>query len=43
MGLDFSVWRLFGISIMAILGMLVWIMVSHGLWESTKEAKHKKL
>ena len=30
MGLDFSVWRLFGISIMAILGMLVWIMVSHG-------------
>lgn len=43
MGLDFSVWRLFGISIMAILGMLVWIMVSHGLWESTKEAKHKRI
>ena len=43
MGLDFSVWRLFGISIMAILGMLVWIMVSHGLWESTKKAKHKRI
>ena len=43
MGLDFSVWRLFGISIMAILGMLVWIMVSHSLWESTKEAKHKRI
>lgn len=43
MGLDFSVWRLFGISVMAILGMLVWIMVSHGLWESTKKAKHKRI
>lgn len=43
MGLDVSVWRLFGISIMAILGMLVWIMVSHGLWESTKKAKHKRI
>ena len=41
MGLDFSVWRLFGISIMAILGMLVWIMVSHGLWESTKKLSIK--
>ena len=43
MGLNFSPWRLFGISIMAILGMLVWIMVSHGLWESTKKAKHKRI
>ena len=43
MGLDFSVWRLFSISIMAILGMLIWIMVSHGLWESTKKGEQKRI
>ncbi|MEJ7494081.1 5,10-methylene-tetrahydrofolate dehydrogenase [Staphylococcus pasteuri] len=40
---NFSMWRLFGISIIAILGMLLWIMVSHDLWESSKHSKNKRI
>lgn len=40
---NFSMWRLFGISIIAILGMLLWIMMSHDLWESTKQSSNKRI
>ena len=36
-------WRLFGISIIAIIGMLIWIMMSHDLWESVKSSKNKRI
>ena len=40
---NFSMWRLFGISIIAIIGMLIWIMMSHDLWESVKSSKNKRI
>ena len=40
---NFSMWRLFGISIIAILGMLLWVMMSHDLWESTKQSSNKRI
>lgn len=43
MSMEFSMWRLFGISIIAILGMLLWIMMSHDLWESTKQSQNKRI
>ncbi|MEJ7286369.1 5,10-methylene-tetrahydrofolate dehydrogenase, partial [Staphylococcus epidermidis] len=30
-------------SIIAILGMLLWIMMSHDLWESTKQSSNKRI
>ena len=43
MSLEFSMWRLFGISIIAVLGMLLWIMMSHDLWESVKQSRNKRI
>ena len=41
MAYNFSMWRLFGISIIAIIGMLIWIMMSHDLWEPVNKSNHK--
>ena len=43
MSMEFSMWRLFGISIIAVLGMLLWIMMSHDLWESVKQSRNKRI
>ena len=43
MSLEFSMWRLFGISIISLLGMLLWIMMSHDLWESVKQSRNKRI
>ncbi|MBA9941182.1 5,10-methylene-tetrahydrofolate dehydrogenase [Ralstonia insidiosa] len=40
---DSSMWRLFGISIIAIIGMLIWIMMSHDLWEPVNKSNHKRI
>ena len=41
--LKFSMWRLLGISVIAIIGMLIWIMMSHDLWESVKNSNHQRI
>ena len=43
MAYNFSMWRLFGISIIAIIGMLIWIMMSHDLWEPVNKSNHKHI
>ena len=43
MAYNFSMWRLFGISIIAIIGMLIWIMMSHDLWEPVNKSNHKRI
>ena len=43
MSLEFSMWRLFGISIIAALGMLLWIMMSHDLWNLSNKVVIKEL
>ncbi|MCI2774256.1 5,10-methylene-tetrahydrofolate dehydrogenase [Staphylococcus petrasii] len=43
MSMEFSMWRLFGISVIAVLGMLIWIMLSHDLWEPVKQSKNKRI
>jgi len=43
MALKFSMWRLLGISVIAIIGMLIWIMMSHDLWESVKNSNHQRI
>lgn len=43
MSMEFSMWRLFGISVIAVIGMLIWVMLSHELWESTKKSNNKRL
>lgn len=40
---NFSMWRLLGISILAIIGMLIWIMMSHDLWESQSKSNDKRI
>ena len=43
MAYNFPMWRLFGISIIAIIGMLIWIMMSHDLWEPVNKSNHKRI
>ncbi|WP_404476326.1 5,10-methylene-tetrahydrofolate dehydrogenase [Staphylococcus pseudoxylosus] len=39
----YSVWRMLLIMLVAILGMMVWIIVAHNLWESSKESNNKQI
>lgn len=39
----FPTWRLVAISILSILGMLFWIIVSHDLWENVKEGESRRM
>lgn len=39
----FPNWRLGGITLMAVIGMVVWIIVSHNLWERNAPEKHKRI
>lgn len=39
----FPNWRLIAITLMAVFGMVLWIIVSHNLWETTKEKKNKPI
>lgn len=39
----YSAWRMLLIMLVAILGMMVWIIVAHNLWESSKESNNKQI
>lgn len=39
----FPTWRLAAISVLSILGMLLWIIVSHDLWENFKEGQSRRM
>lgn len=39
----YSAWRMLFIMLVAILGMMVWIIVAHNLWESSKESNNKQI
>lgn len=39
----FPTWRLLAISILSIFGMLLWIIISHDLWEKFKEGESRKI
>ncbi|MEB6036853.1 5,10-methylene-tetrahydrofolate dehydrogenase [Staphylococcus pseudoxylosus] len=39
----YSVWRMLLIMLVAILGMMLWIIVAHNLWESSKESNNKQI
>lgn len=39
----FPTWRLIAISLFSIIGMLIWIVVSHDLWEKNHDNRNKKL
>ena len=39
----FPTWRLAAISVLAIFGMLLWIIISHDLWESYKESGSRRI
>lgn len=39
----FPTWRLLAVSILAILGMLLWIIISHDLWEKFKEGESRRI
>nr|WP_232796213.1 5,10-methylene-tetrahydrofolate dehydrogenase [Staphylococcus canis] len=43
MSLLFSPWRLASITIMAIFGMLIWVMTAHQLWEPVRNRKHSRI
>src|SRR5699024_12756567 len=36
-------WRLLLMMLAAIFGMMVWMIVAHGLWESKKESNNKRI
>ncbi len=38
----FSIWRMIAVSIFALTSMLVWIIISHGLWERLEEGEDKR-
>ncbi|EHJ08119.1 hypothetical protein SS7213T_05762 [Staphylococcus simiae CCM 7213 = CCUG 51256] len=40
---EFSMIRLFSISIIAIIGMLLWIVMAHQLWEPNNNSQHKRI
>ncbi|WP_431607786.1 5,10-methylene-tetrahydrofolate dehydrogenase [Staphylococcus simiae] len=40
---EFSMIRLFSISVIAILGMLLWIVMAHQLWEPNNNSRHKRI
>ena len=39
----YSGWRMLLIMLVAILGMMLWVIVAHGLWESTSESKDRQI
>ncbi len=39
----YSAWRMLLIMLVAIIGMMVWIIVAHNLWESSKESNNKQI
>ncbi|MGY0412383.1 5,10-methylene-tetrahydrofolate dehydrogenase [Staphylococcus sp. mip270_02] len=39
----YSAWRMLLIMLVAILGMMVWIIVAHNLWESPTESNNKQI
>lgn len=39
----FPIWRMTAISVLAVVGMIVWIIISHDLWEKVGNKKHKKV
>ncbi|MFC4985920.1 5,10-methylene-tetrahydrofolate dehydrogenase [Salinicoccus siamensis] len=38
----FSIWRMIAVSIFALASMLVWIIISHDLWERLEEGEDKR-
>lgn len=39
----FPTWRLAAISLLSIVGMLLWIIVSHDLWEKSKKGESRRM
>ncbi|ARD75415.1 5,10-methylene-tetrahydrofolate dehydrogenase [Staphylococcus xylosus] len=39
----YSAWRMLLIMLVAIIGMMVWIIVAHNLWESSKGSNNKQI
>src|SRR5699024_583928 len=39
----FPTWRLVAVSVLSIIGMLIWIIFSHDLWENQKEGESRRI
>lgn len=38
----FPAWRLLAVSLLAVIGMLIWIIISHDLWETGKDVQDRR-